>query len=211
MHIVFFGKPGAGKGTQAKRISEVKKIPHISTGDLLRSQVSQKTKIGIEIADIINEGGFASDEIMSELIRETISLSKDSFILDGFPRNLVQINYLESILTDLSISDIIYIYLEINDDVIFQRLKNRENCTNCNLIINISKLDGKLICPKCSQLNSFSKRNDDKIEVIKKRLNTFYNTTEPVIEYYSKKNKLITLDASLVEKELTTVILEIIK
>lgn len=210
MHIVLFGAPGAGKGTQAKIISELKNIPHISTGDLLRQQVSQKTNIGIEIAEIINQGGFASDEIMSELVRNTLAKSKGSFILDGFPRNLAQIEYLDSILRELKINKIKYFYLKIDDNVIISRLKNRHNCKNCNLIINISTTVQNIICPKCSQLNSFIKRNDDEIEVIKKRLNIFHNTTKPVIEYYSKMNKIITLDATLEQKEITSIILGIV-
>lgn len=210
MYIIFFGAPGAGKGTQSKILSELKNIPHISTGDLLREQVALKTQIGLEIEETLNQGGFATDEVMSELIRQKINLSKKSFILDGFPRNIAQVNYLDKILNDFHIQNPKYIYLKVEDNVILERLKFRLNCSNCNLIINIPSKNDNLICPKCNFINSFKKRNDDKIEIIKKRLEIFYATTKPVIDYYINKCQLITLDGTLPQNELTQKILSII-
>lgn len=210
MHIVLFGAPGAGKGTQAKILSEIKNIPHISTGDLLREQVNLKTKIGVEIEDTLNQGGFATDEIMSVLIREKIIKDPNAFILDGFPRNLAQIKYLDSILDELKINNLKYFYLKVDSSIILERLNNRLNCSNCNLIINNLNNQEELVCPKCGFINSFKKRNDDKIEIIKRRLEIFFETTLPVIDHYFNKRNLITLDGSLTTFEITKKILSFI-
>ena len=193
MQIMLFGSPGVGKGTQAKILSTKLGIPHISTGDILRQAVSDKTPLGISAEEKMNKGELVSDNIMFGLIAETLAQDrcKNGFVLDGFPRTIAQAVELDKIFNQLNIKDVRLVVITANEEEIVRRLTNRRACDNCGNIFNYNDIKESNICPSCGAIDSFYQRDDDKEEVIRNRLNIYKNTTEPVLIYYqSRRNEI---------------------
>jgi adenylate kinase len=193
MQFILFGSPGVGKGTQAKIFSAKFNIPHISTGDILRQAVKDKTPLGVKAKQIMDNGELVSDDIMIGIIKETLSavICKNGFILDGFPRTLEQAMAFDLMLKELNISDIYLMYLTANEDEIVRRLTNRRACKACDSIFIYSEIKDSNVCPNCGAKDSFYLRDDDKEDVIRNRLRVFESTTKPVLSYYEKQNKVI--------------------
>lgn len=213
MRILLFGAPGAGKGTQAKIISEKFQIPHISTGDILREAVKKGNELGLKVKEIMEKGELVSDDLMAELVKETLQDAKCSkgFILDGYPRTLNQALTLESILANMPQAPTYKISIDVEDEKIIKRLSNRRVCKVCGYIINLLE-DGDLkVCPKCGAENAFYQRDDDKEETIRRRLTVFRESTEPVLNYYKGKNELITIDGDQPIEVVSHKILEILR
>jgi adenylate kinase len=210
--ILFFGAPGVGKGTQAKIVSSKLHIPHISTGDILRTAISKKTDLGLKAKEIMDRGELVSDEIMVELVKNVLSdeKCKKGFILDGFPRTLHQAKMLQPILEELNCEDLIIINIYADDEVIINRLAQRRMCKSCHNIVNLNFLVNDSKCPSCGSENSFIKRKDDDEEVIKNRLNIFHTTTRPVLDYYYKCAKIHTIDGALSVEEISRQILNLL-
>ncbi len=194
MRILFLGPAGAGKGTQSQRLAEAHKILHISTGDLIRSEIASGSELGLKVRAIVESGALVSDDIVNEIVRNKIS-KLDSFILDGYPRTLEQAQYLNSY-TQLD-----YIFdLEVPREELIARLSGRRLCTkkndaNCkgtfHLSYNPPKASG--ICDLCG--SELYQRKDDMLEVIEKRLNGYEaETGKPLGDYYKSFN-LIKLNA----------------
>ncbi|HEX3074659.1 MAG TPA: adenylate kinase [Ignavibacteriales bacterium] len=213
MRIVLFGAPGGGKGTQAKILSEKLCIPHISTGDILREAVQNKTELGLKAKEIMERGELVSDIIMTEIIKTTVSGAKcnKGFILDGFPRTLPQAELLDNLFSQLPADKEYFIELDVKDEIIIERLSNRRACSVCKTIFTLSEIEGKNKCPKCGAENSFYQRKDDEKEVIENRLKVFHSTTQPVLDHYSKLGKLYTVDGSKPVNEVAEKVLQILK
>jgi adenylate kinase len=209
MRLILFGSPGVGKGTQAKILSSKLKIPHISTGDILREAVSSKTPLGIQAQEIMNSGELVSDKIMIGIIRETLMSTKckNGFILDGFPRTIKQAESLDKLLAELNIVNILFIHLAAEEDEIVNRLTNRRACKNCGNIFSLNDLKDTSVCPACGAENSFYQRDDDKEEVIRKRLKIYEQSTAPVLDHYKKQNKVVSVNGLLSIEEVTKEIL----
>mgnify|MGYP001270284372 CR=1 FL=1 len=193
MRIIIFGAPGAGKGTQAKILSEKLSIPHISTGDILREAVKSESELGKKAQAIMAKGELVPDDIMIGIIKDTLNQDKCSkgFILDGFPRTLPQAIELEKLFAELSIKDVFSVVVDVNEDEIVRRLTSRSACKACKAIFNDSEISGLTKCPKCGAENSFYKREDDKEAVIRNRLKVFRETTQPVLGFYKAKNSAV--------------------
>jgi len=208
--LVFFGAPGVGKGTQAKIICNRLHLPHISTGDILREAIRKKTTLGLLAKEIMDKGELVSDEIMIGLV-ETVLKDKKSrkgFILDGFPRTLHQAQILQPIIEEISDEQLVLINLDADDDLIVNRLAQRRMCSICQSIVNLNFLKDAIHCPTCGSENSFIKRKDDEVEVIKNRINIFYETTKPVLDYYKDHAIIINIDGTLSVDEITKKILD---
>lgn len=195
MHIILFGAPGVGKGTQAKILSSKLNIPHISTGDILRSAIDKKTPLGLEAKKIMDKGELVPDSVMAGIIRDTLAEDrcKNGFILDGFPRTVAQAKELDKLLNELSMSQKKIVAITADEAEIVKRLTNRKACRNCNYILTSDEMKDN-ICPNCGAVDSFYQRSDDKEEVIKKRLEVFNTTTKPVLDYYNGNDKVIYID-----------------
>jgi len=196
MRLILFGSPGVGKGTQAKILSDKLGIPHISTGDILRQSVKDKTEIGLKAKIIMDSGELVPDDIMIVIIKDFLlkpELAK-GFILDGFPRTLHQAESLERLFCELNIKDVILIYIYAPDEEIIKRLTTRRACKRCHTIFTLTEIEGLTECPKCNSENSFYQRNDDTIEVIKNRLQIFQETTYPIIDFYSGRRETLMID-----------------
>lgn len=193
MRLVLFGAPGVGKGTQAKILSEKFNIPHISTGDILRAAVKEKTPLGIKAKEIMDKGELISDEIMIGIIRDTLihSRCRNGFILDGFPRTIAQAQAFDALLNEIQMKDVYLIVLQANEEEIVKRLTNRRACKSCQTIFNYDEIKDKTKCLKCGAENSFYQRSDDKEDVIRNRLKVYTSTTKPVLTHYEKQGSVI--------------------
>lgn len=209
MRLILFGAPGVGKGTQAKILASRLNIPHISTGDILREAVKQKTPLGIKAQEIMSRGELVSDDIMIGIINDTLNQARCSngFILDGFPRTLPQAKELEGLFNDLRLENIFYVNLTANNEEIIRRLTNRRACKVCQNIFTLSEIEDKEKCPFCNSPGSFYLRNDDKEEVIRNRLDVFKTTTQPVLDYYDRRGNLVTVDGLGAIEDVTAIIL----
>lgn len=188
MKLVLIGCPGAGKGTQAKKLSKHFDIAHISTGDLLREQIKLGTELGKKVAKIMDEGGLVSDDIVEAMIAERVKAEdcKNGFILDGYPRNVSQANGLCAIIGELDK----VICFNVDDSVIVDRMVGRRGCPKCGAMYHIKynppKQEG--ICDECGE--ALIQRKDDTEETVINRLKVYHETTAPVINYYGEKGIL---------------------
>ncbi|ACK42281.1 MULTISPECIES: adenylate kinase [Dictyoglomus] len=207
--IIFLGPPGAGKGTHAKEVSQILNIPHISTGDIFREHVKNQTDLGIKVKSYLDAGKLVPDEVVWEVVKDRIDKEdcKNGFILDGFPRTILQAEMLEKYLKEKN-ADIKVIYLDAPDELVIRRLSARRVCKNCGAIYNLISMPPKKdgICDICG--GELYQRSDDKPEVIKQRLETYYKETQPLIDYYKNKDIMYTINA---EKEREEVLKEILK
>lgn len=182
--------PGAGKGTQAEILSKHFNIPTVSTGAILRKNIKDKTPLGDIAAKYIDDGKFVPDEIMIEIVKSRLSQDdcKDGFILDGFPRNIQQALALKNAGIELDK----VLTLEVKDEDIIERLSNRIECSSCgasyNTIYRAPKTEGK--CDLCG--GELKRREDDQPDVIKKRLDTYHEVTEPLKDFYKNEGILVT-------------------
>ncbi|MBW2976936.1 adenylate kinase [Candidatus Woesearchaeota archaeon] len=193
MNLVLLGPPGVGKGTVATKLSKELGIPHIATGDMLRENVANKTKLGLEAKSYMDKGLLVPDETVIEIVKERLKRDDcaKGFILDGFPRT---INQAEEIGRATKIDTVIN--LQTNDKVIIGRLSKRRICRKCGFIYHLLYIKPKKggICDKCG--SELYQRNDDKAEAITERLEVYRKQTEPLIGYYKNKGILADVDAS---------------
>jgi len=196
MRLLLFGAPGVGKGTQAKLLSAKFNIPHISTGDILRQAVKDQTELGKKANEIMSRGDLVPDDVMIGIIKYRFSKSdcNAGFILDGFPRTTNQAVELDKLLQEMNINDIKLINIFADEEEIVKRLNSRRACKECGKIFTLSEIENSGSCPNCGARNSFYLRDDDREEVIRKRLEIFRKTTEPVLKYYEKQGKVISVN-----------------
>lgn len=212
MKIVLMGPPGAGKGTQAKLISNMYSVPHISTGDIFRKQISEKTPLGIKAKETIDKGQLVPDDITIHLVEERIGLEdcRVGFLLDGFPRTVVQALALESYLNRSNDKLDAVILVEVPRSEILQRMTGRRVCLNCgasyHINFNPTKVEGK--CDVCG--NEVVQRVDDQDETVKRRLHIYDEQTLPLIKYYEENSLLHVIDGTLNIKEVSNNICNIL-
>lgn len=196
MRLIIFGPPGSGKGTYSSMISEIYGIPHISTGDILREHILKKTELGLKASIYVGKGIYVPDEIINEIINERLKQDdcNKGFILDGYPRTIGQLKFLEKILKDSNKSLNLVINIRVSDNEIIKRLSSRRICPNCNAIYNLINKPPKIdeICDACG--SKLIQRDDDKPDVIKNRLRVYMDETKPLLDYYSKQGKVIEIN-----------------
>lgn len=196
MNIILLGPPGGGKGTQARFITEKFGIPQISTGDMLRDAVTNKTDLGLKAKEYMDAGKLVPDDLVIKIVEERLKRDdcKDGFILDGFPRTLLQAEALDKILTRMSKKIDYVINIDVPAEDIVKRLTSRRICKKCgniyNLLSNPPKIDGR--CDICG--GELYQRDDDKEETVRRRLQVYKEDTEPLIMYYKSKGVLKTID-----------------
>jgi len=214
MNIVFLGAPGSGKGTQATIIAKYLGIPSISTGETLRKEINRSTEMGMNAKPYINTGELVPNEIVISMIKDRINQIDclNGFILDGFPRNIVQAKSLDDVMLAIGKNIEKVFNFEAPEDVLIKRISGRFSCKDCGSIYNyFFKLPIKEeICDNCNS-NRFESRSDDNKEIVKNRLEVYRESTFELIKYYQKKSLLISVDAAkvpaLISKELTEAIL----
>lgn len=185
MNIILLGAPGAGKGTQASKISAAYTLPHISTGDIFRENIKNQTPIGVLAKSFIDKGQLVPDEVTCKIVEERISREdcKNGYMLDGFPRTIAQAEELDKIAKiDLVIN------IDVDHSLLMDRLCGRRVCKDCGESYHISRLGDKTDCAKCG--GELYQRKDDNPETVQSRLDVYNAQTSPLIEYYTKKGIL---------------------
>ena len=197
MRIVLLGAPGSGKGTQAKRLEADRKVPQISTGDMLRAAVAAGTRFGQQARDIMEAGQLVSDDIMLGIISERLAEpdATEGFILDGFPRTEKQALDLEDLLDQLGRPLDAALLMDIDFDILLKRLTGRRTCSLTGKLLNIYFSPQEELDACINAGGELIQRDDDNEETIKSRLDVYRQQTEPLIKYYSNKGKLKTVDA----------------
>ena len=196
--IVLFGSPGSGKGTQAKLLKQCLRVPHISTGDMLRERIAQGTELGVRVAAKMHAGALVLDDVVNEMVANRLGEpdAANGFILDGYPRTTPQAQFLSDWLDERDISEVV-IHLAVDYNSIIARLTGRRQCPLCGTLYNIGsrppKCDG--ICDLDGQ--KLVIRDDDREEVIRERLSAYERQTRPVLEFYKAAGRrLLEVDAS---------------
>lgn len=193
MRLVFIGPPGIGKGTYAAAVSQKYGIPHISTGDILRDEVKRGTELGRRVKEYLDKGVLVPDELIIEMVRERLSQGdcRRGFILDGFPRTMRQAEELDRITKiDLVLNFV------APEEVIVDRISGRRICRVCGAIYHVKYMPPKVpgVCDKCG--GELYQRDDDKPEVVRRRLEVFKAQFEPIVSYYRGRGLLVEIDAS---------------
>lgn len=201
--LIMLGAPGAGKGTQAGRLSEMYRIPHISTGDLFRENLKNKTPLGKKVKSYMDSGKLVPDELVLDMLFERISKEdcKKGYILDGVPRTIPQAETLDAFFKKQK-ADVAALSLEVPDSLIVERLTGRIVCEKCGTIYHKKGNPPKQVdvCDKCG--GKLIQRGDDQEEIVRKRLEVYHEQTEPVKNFFAERNQLILIDGTVSKEQI---------
>lgn len=198
--IILLGGPGAGKGTQARWLSDKYGIPQVSTGDIFREHIEHQTESGKEMEDYLKKGRLVPDSLVCEIVTHRLAKDdcEDGYILDGFPRSLPQAEELDRILADRRETIDVAINLEVSDDAMVERNSARRTCSNCGAIYNLKsnppKVEGECDSLGCEGAE-LVQRDDDRADTVRERVKIYHATTEPIIKFYEAKGLLKSIPA----------------
>ena len=212
MNLILFGPPGAGKGTQAQFIVKKHNYFQLSTGDLLRNEVNQKTQLGFEIEKLISNGKFVSDKIVNTLLKQSITNLKfrDRIVFDGYPRNVDQAKNLELILGEFNQTIGHIIFLNVPRKIIEKRIMGRVTCEKCHMTMNEFFNKEQIELHPCGK-EFLIKRKDDNLDVIIARFDTYMTSTKPVLDFYSKNANFTEIDGAGEIDQITSKINDVLK
>ncbi|MGC9319781.1 MAG: adenylate kinase [Armatimonadota bacterium] len=213
-NIVLLGPPGAGKGTQAKMLSDELDVPHISTGDILREAVAEDTDLGRKAKAYMDRGELVPDELVIAIARERLAQEdcEGGFILDGFPRTVAQAEALGEAMDDLGRDPLTVINLVVDEDEIVRRLSGRRLCSECGGIYHVDDegVEDGGQCPDPDCDGELYQRSDDRPEAIRERLSVYREQTEPLIEYYDRRGVLVNVPGKGEPKEIFDRMVEVV-
>jgi adenylate kinase len=213
MRIVLLGAPGSGKGTQAKMMAQKYKVPQISTGDILRAAVAEKTEIGKKVSAIMEAGELVSDDIVIDAVTDRLRAneSRRGFVLDGFPRNIPQAQELDTRLGWLGRPLQLVLQFALDNEIVIKRVTGRLSCDECGAIYNrfFSRPNRSGVCDKCGS-KQLSHRSDDTEKTVRARLQTYDQDTAPLSAYYKAQHKLRTIQAGGEVEQIFSVICEVV-
>lgn len=212
MRIIMLGAPGAGKGTQAKKIADRWQIPHISTGDIFRANIKEGTKIGQEAKKYIVQGLLVPDELVVDLVVDRLKQvdCEKGYVLDGFPRTISQSESLDASLLRMNKRIDYALDIDVPDENIIKRMSGRRVCVSCGASYHITSIPTRVegICDQCG--GNLIIRGDDKAETVTRRLNVYHEQTKPLIEYYTEKGMLYKVDGTQKMEDVFQTIVEIL-
>ena len=213
MKIIMLGAPGAGKGTQAKMIAEKYMIPHISTGDIFRANIKNGTELGMEAKKYMDQGQLVPDELTVKILLDRVAKDDcaNGYVLDGFPRTIPQAEVLDKALSELGDAIDFAIDVNVPDENIVRRMSGRRACLSCGATYHIEHIPPKTegICDTCGK--ELVLRDDDKPETVLKRLKVYYDQTQPLFDFYTKKGVLHTVDGTVDMKDVFAAIVAILE
>ena len=211
MNIILFGPPGAGKGTQSQKIAKKFNLHQVSTGDLLRNEIKNKSDIGNKIEQIISQGDFVTDDIVNKILKTVIinPLYRNRNIFDGYPRNTTQAKSLEIMLNSDNQSINFILFLKVNREIIEKRILGRIICEKCNKTFNEYLTKEEIEKHKCGK-NYLKKRKDDNLETIINRYDEYVKKTKPVLDFFSQRSYFHEIDGSQKIHEITSKIEQIL-
>jgi adenylate kinase len=198
MKVIMLGAPGAGKGTQAKKLAAAYSIPHISTGDIFRANIKEGTELGKKAKAYMDAGQLVPDELVCDLVVDRIQQDdcKNGYLLDGFPRTIPQAEALDAAVEKLGEKIDYAVNIDVPDDNIINRMSGRRACVGCgatyHIVFNPPKVED--VCDVCGK--SLILRDDDKPETVKTRLDVYHAQTQPLIDYYAGRGVLVTVDGT---------------
>ena len=199
MKIIMLGAPGAGKGTQAKKIAEKYSIPHISTGDIFRANIKNGTELGMKAKTFMDQGLLVPDELVVDLVVDRVQQDDcaNGYVLDGFPRTIPQAEALDNALSALGQKMDYAINVEVPDENIVNRMGGRRACVGCGATYHLVYAPTQVenVCDKCQ--GELILREDDKPETVQKRLNVYHEQTQPLIDYYTAKEIMVEVDGTV--------------
>ncbi len=194
-NVIFIGPPGAGKGTQAAKLDDMFSFCHVSTGDLLRGEISKGSELGTKIKTVMDSGNLVSDELVAELLKANIDLSSKQYIFDGFPRNVSQAEIFQDEIMEEN--EYLAVLFDVDTDKLVERIVNRRVSSDGNHIYNL-KTNPPKVAGVCDVTGlALVQRKDDTEEVVRNRMEVYLKETAPLVEYYKSKNKLKSVDADL--------------
>ena len=212
MKIIMLGAPGAGKGTQAKKIADKYQIPHISTGDIFRANIKNGTELGMKAKTYMDQGLLVPDELVVDLVVDRLAQEDcvNGCVLDGFPRTIPQAECLDAALAAKGEAIDYAIDVDVPDENIINRMSGRRACVACGATYHIVHIPTKVegVCDRCGE--SLILRDDDKPETVKKRLDVYHAQTQPLIDYYTAKNVLKSVDGTVDMSEVFQAIVNIL-
>ena len=205
MRVVLLGAPGAGKGTQCKRMVDKYNVQHLSSGDILRAERAEGTELGAQAQDYMDSGRLVPDDLIVKMMAGAVAEAPESgYILDGFPRTVNQAEELDkSLASDGRMIDVV-VNLQIDDSIIMDRMTGRRSCPKCGAVYHVKNLKPKVEGKCDNDGEELMQRPDDKPEVVKKRLETYHEQTEPVVGYYKQHACVLEVDASAAADEVGT-------
>lgn len=206
MKLILLGAPGSGKGTMAQKLTTDLGIPQISTGDIFRKNLKEETPLGLQVKSILASGALVPDEITIEIVKNRLAEADcaNGYILDGFPRSLVQAAALDTFQNvDFAVN------LDVDKETVVRRLSGRRFCPDCNGTFHISSLENEEVCPNCG--GKLIIRADDSEATVRERLKVYDTTTFPLLDYYQKQGKLLTVDGNGTVDEVYGRILSVLK
>lgn len=212
MKIIMLGAPGAGKGTQAKMIADKYSVPHISTGDIFRMNIKNGTQLGMEAKKYMDQGLLVPDELTVKILLDRVAQDdcKEGYVLDGFPRTIPQAEVLDKALSEINDKIDFAINVDVPDENIIRRMGGRRACLSCGATYHIEHIPPKKegICDTCGK--ELVLRDDDKPETVKNRLEVYHKQTQPLIDFYSAKGILKTVDGTVDMKDVFASIVNIL-
>ncbi len=206
MRLILLGAPGSGKGTMAQKLTTDLGIPQISTGDIFRKNLKEETPLGLQVKSILASGALVPDEITIEIVKSRLAEADcaNGYILDGFPRSLVQAEALDTFQNvDFAVN------LDVDKETVVRRLSGRRFCPDCNGTFHVSTLENESVCPNCG--GKLIIRADDSEATVRERLKVYDTTTFPLLNYYEKQGKLLTVDGNGTVDEVYDRILSVLK
>ena len=213
MKIIMLGAPGAGKGTQAKMIADKYSVPHISTGDIFRANIKNGTELGQEAKKYMDQGLLVPDELTVKILLDRVANDdcKNGYVLDGFPRTIPQAECLDAALAAKGEAIDYAIDVDVPDENIINRMSGRRACVACGATYHIVHIPTKVegVCDRCGE--SLILRDDDKPETVKKRLDVYHAQTQPLIDFYTAKGVLRTVDGTVDMKDVFEAIVSILE
>jgi len=210
MRLILLGPPGAGKGTQAEGIASKYDIPHISTGDIFRKNIKEGTELGKKAQDYMNKGLLVPDSLVVAIVEDRLKEddTKSGFLLDGFPRTVVQAEALDGVLSNMETSLDKVVNIKVDSSILVERAVGRRICKSCaatyHVKFNAPKVES--VCDKCD--GELYQRSDDNEETVSKRVNVYFDETSPLIEYYTSRSKLVEING---EQDIDKVFNDIVK